>query len=125
MRIDLTQRLFNADDTVAEDAKTGKPLDLKHFLIQACLADFTGDRNQLGQQLPVAGEDKPKRYALYAELKKAGEFVNFSAEDIAVLKKASLVFPTLVVGQVHAMLEGESQNTSKKPRPGKPLESVQ
>lgn len=119
MRIDLTQRIFNADDTVAVDAKTDEPLTLKTFLIQAALAEVTGDRQ------PVAGADKPKRYAIFIELKKAGDFVDLPVEDITLLKQAALVFPTLLVGQIHAMLEGQNQNTSKKPRQTKAAESVQ
>ena len=112
MRIDLTQRFFNADDTVAEDAKTKEPLTLKHFLIQACLADFTGDRQ------PVPGDEKVKRYSIYAELKKAGNFAELSAEDIVLLKKAAYVFPTLVLGQLHSMLEGKPRLV--KPAPETP-----
>lgn len=114
MRIDLTQRFFNADDTTAIDAKTQEPLTLKNFLIQAALAEITGERNHMGP-VPVPGEEKGKRYAIYIELKKAGDFVDLPVEDITLLKKASQIFPTLLMGQVHAMLEGEKQNTSKQP----------
>ena len=114
MRIDLTQRFFNADDTVALDAQTQKPLTLKHFLIQACLAEFTGERNHQGP-VPVPPDQKGPRYALYLEIKKGGDYADLSAEDVVLLKKAADIFPTLLRGQIHEMLEGKSQNTSKTP----------
>ncbi len=115
MRIDLTQRFFNADDTVALDVQTQKPLVLKNFLIQACLAEFTGERNHQGP-VPVPPEQKGPRYGLFLELKKAGDLVDLSAEDVVLLKKAADIFPTLLRGQIHEMLEGKNQNTSKASR---------
>ena len=101
MIIDLTQTFTNADDSPALDAETKKPIDLKHILIQACLTEASAN----GQPLP--NEEKVKRYDLYRTIKKAEGTVKLTAEDIALLKKAAGVFPILVMGQIHEMLEKE------------------
>lgn len=112
MRIDLTQRYVNADDTPAIDAKTQEPITLKEILIQTCLSEIASMTDPRAPQM-VPGEEKPKRYELYVRLKKAGKFIDLPAEDIALLKRAILIQPVLTVGQTQDMLEGKKQKTNE------------
>jgi hypothetical protein len=102
MIIDLTQTFVNADDSPAIDAETKAPISLKSILIQACLTEA----GQNGQ--PIANDEKVKRYDLYRTIKKADGTVKLTAEDVALLKRAAGVFPILVMGQIHEMLEKEA-----------------
>ncbi len=94
MKIDISQRLENADGTPALNGK--EPVTLKDILIGALLS-------------PAEEGDKIKHYNLYRDLRKTKVgFVSWSAEDIAVVKKAvTRTQPTLVMGQAHEMLERE------------------
>lgn len=102
MRISLTQPFFNADDSPATDAATKKVMDLRWSLTQICLHEIGAD----GQ--PLRGEAKVKRYDLYRKIKKAGEVISLTAEEISLLKDGALAFPTLVAGQTREMLENEA-----------------
>jgi hypothetical protein len=99
MLIDLMQTYVNADDSSAVTADTKQPVTLKFMLIQAVLSDVGPDGRA------VQSDEKIKRYSLYRDLKKAGATLELPAEDIAILKNAAKIFPTLVMGQTHEMLE--------------------
>jgi hypothetical protein len=99
MLIDLTQAYVNADDSLAITVDTKEPVTLRFMLIQALLSDTGPDGR------PVPGDEKIKRFSLYRDLKKAGNTLELPAEDVALLKNASKIFATLVVGQTHEMLE--------------------
>jgi len=99
MQILLTRQFLNADDTPAVAADTKKPVDLRWALTQICLNDLDGN----GQ--PLRGEPKIRRYELYRKIKKAGDVVELTAEDISHLKEGALAFSTLVAGQTREFLE--------------------
>jgi hypothetical protein len=109
MLIDLTQTFVNADDSPAVIAGTQTPVTLKFMLIQAILAEASPDGR------PVPPDEKIKRYSVYRDLKKAGATIELPAEDVALLKDAAKIFPTLTLGQTHEMLE----RTAVKPIPFK------
>jgi hypothetical protein len=98
MKLNLDAPLFNQDDSPAMEGD--KPVTARVALIRAVLSEVDGD------QLPIKGEEKIKRYGLYKLVKKATEETEFDVEDVAALKKAVLVFPPLVAGQVRDLLNG-------------------
>jgi hypothetical protein len=95
VKIDITQNFVNANDTPALDFETKKPITLKDILLQVCLAEG------------AKPDEKVKRWSLYRTIKKSKvAFVLLEAEEIVLLKKAvTETHSTLVVGQVHEMLE--------------------
>jgi hypothetical protein len=119
VKIDLDKQLENPDGSPAvEMVREGekaveKPVTVRYVLMNAMLSQVDGD----GQ--PIKGEEKIKRYDLWIRLKKAvakgtlvadgkgGEVDNstdFDPEDITFLRKAVLMYPTLVVGQIREIL---------------------
>ncbi len=95
MKIDLSQTFENGDGTPAIDAETQKPITLKAILLQILLND----------QCPP--DQKAKRFSLFRDVSKSTVgYVNWTAEDVALVKAAVLQsHGVLVVGQVHEMLE--------------------
>lgn len=59
------------------------------------------DHNEDGQ--PIRGDDKIKRYDLLMKLRGKDE-VDLDVEEVALLSRAVLIFPTLVGGQLRAFL---------------------
>lgn len=112
-RIDLQQRFYNADDSVAKN-KDNEAVTLKDLLIQTCLTDVVGFGPD-GRPIPVPGDEKGRRYELYGRIKRAGRYIELDAEDITFLKTAARFHPTLACGQICDMLEMKKQDTSKTP----------
>lgn len=103
MKIDLSQHFENDDGTPSTepDPKGGPPVTttLRKALIRICLADIDGDLN------PVKGEAKVRRFELYSKIKsQKGDIVELTPEEVADLRQWCLIFPTLAVGQIRAML---------------------
>jgi hypothetical protein len=100
-KVDLSQRILDEDDKPMVDKIDGKdvPVILRKALTKALLADIDGD----GQ--PVRGDVKVERYELFLKIKGATA-AELTPEDLVLLRKCALVFPTLVAGQIRAMLAG-------------------
>jgi hypothetical protein len=49
--------------------------------------------------------DKASRYSLFLKLAKADAETEFTVEEVALLKKAIDIFPTIVYGQLCALLD--------------------
>lgn len=97
MKLNLDAVLINPDGSPAMEGD--RAITIRQTLINAVLAQTDGDMQ------PVRGEDKVKRYAIYMQLKNATIDTEFEVEDVAVLRKAVLIFPTIVVGQVREVLK--------------------
>lgn len=96
MKIALTKVLENEDGTTAKEGE--KDVTVRQVLIRAVLSDMDDNLQ------PVKGEEKVKRYNLYRALKKGTDDTDFEVEDVALLRKAVLIFPPLVAGQVREAL---------------------
>jgi len=127
VKIDLDRQLVNPDGTPATemiregDKAIEKAVTVRYVLMNAMLSQVDGE----GQQ--IRGEDKIRRYDLWVRLKKAvakgvmvpdpnpkanerGEVTmvdggtEFEPEDITFLRRAVLMYPVLVVGQIREIL---------------------
>jgi len=73
-------------------------LDLKQICMQALLTDKSDDEPGL----------KVKKFPIYMKFLKANNKIELDAEEISLVKdQIAKVFPTLIMGQAHAMLEGK------------------
>lgn len=96
MKIKLDSPLLNEDETPALEKEV--PVTVRTVLIRAVLSDIDDSLQ------PVKGEEKVKRYNLYRTIKKGTDETDFEVEDVALLRKAVLIFPPLVAGQVREAL---------------------
>jgi hypothetical protein len=53
----------------------------------------------------LTASDKSARYSLFIKLSKATADTEFTVEEVALLKKAADIFPTMVYGQLCALLD--------------------
>ena len=97
MKIDFSAFLRDAEDKVVEE--NGIPAAVQTLLKRAALADFLPDGH------PVPADEKYKRFELYMKLRSADMDTDFSLDEVALLDKAVLVFPTLIAGQLHYLLQ--------------------
>jgi hypothetical protein len=93
MLYDFSKVLINIDGTEGKE-ESGKPAYIKTAFINALLSDPQG----------ITTADKAKRFALFLKLQK-DESPDLSVDELALLKSAIEVFPTLVYGQLAAFLE--------------------
>jgi hypothetical protein len=99
--IDLSQPIHNEDDSVTtEKDKAGKdaPVTLRTALRRALLSDT----DEIGGR--ISGDAKVERYDLFLKLKNGADAAELTPEEVVLLRKVVLVFPTLVAGQLRAML---------------------
>ena len=94
MKIKMQQSLYNIKGIELKDEKK-EVLKLKDILINTTLTDVDKE------------EDKLANFKLGMKLNKADKEVDLTAEEITALqKKIKKVYSTLIVGQVHEILEG-------------------
>lgn len=113
-RIKLTTPLLNEDETPTIEKAEGNAdvaVTLRHALKRCLLGDVNGD----GQ--PIKGNEKEARYDLYLKIREAGEFVELTPEEQTMLRAAALAFPTLVAGQVRALLSPKEPPPQAAPAP--------
>jgi hypothetical protein len=91
MKYDLEQQLKNSDGTLAETA--GVPETARKGIIAALLNDPQGTQ----------AADKAKKFELFLKLKGSGD--DFSVDEVALMSKAIEIYPTLVYGQLKAILD--------------------
>ena len=96
MKIDFDAKLFDAQDKVVLD--DDRPARVGMLLKRAVLADLTPDGR------PTPADEKFQRFELYMKLRQADKDTDFSLDEVALLDKAVLVFPTLISGQLHYLL---------------------
>jgi len=97
MKIDFTVLLHDMNDEIIKE--DDKPAEVVTLLKRATLADFLPDGH------PVPADEKYKRFELYMKLRSADMDTDFSLDEVALLDKAVLVFPTLIAGQLHYLLQ--------------------
>lgn len=90
MKIDLTAPLLGADDKPIEE--NGELVPVGTALKTALLAD--------GKD----ADDKMKRFDLWFKLKTAGQEVDLSVAETALLDKAIAYYPTLIFGRLSRLL---------------------
>lgn len=100
MKIDFAAQLRDGDDKVI--IENDAPAAVKEILKRAVLADVTP------QGQPVPAEEKVKRFDLFLKLRSADETTDFTLDEVQLLDKAVLVFPTLIAGQLHYLLSHKS-----------------
>jgi len=92
MKFDLTKFPLSDDDTQLKDEK-GKLSNYRDVFLKGLAADI----DEMGN--PIRGEDKFKRFDMYMKFKTANGRIDLSAEEVVMLTKVVLVFPTIVAGQ--------------------------
>lgn len=95
MLYDLSHQIVDEKDAPALDEK-GQPADLKTVVNRALLTD-TADN----------AKSKFERFELYLKVKAAKVAVELTAEEAKLIKDASSVYPTLVMGQLVHWIEGK------------------
>ena len=93
MKFDLDKRLLDADDNVFLEA--GKEVSYLKALKRAVL------------DLPKEGEDKLAQVELFLKLREHTPEAEYTSEEIALLSKAALGFPTLFASQLYSLLNGK------------------
>lgn len=91
MEYDFGTVLKNLDGSDAVD--NGTPQTALKGLLTALIAD----------KPDTTVEDKAKRFGLFVKLKTGSS--SLVAEDLAILKRAIEIYPTLVYGQLNAFLD--------------------
>lgn len=103
MKYDLTTPVtgLNGKPALNESGVDGTMYDI---LLMAAGADMDGDGN------PIKGLQKVKRYnTLLKILGHAGETVELSIDDVALLNEAVLIFPTVIAGKARAFLDQQAE----------------
>lgn len=90
MRYDFTTALLNADGS--EAMENGLPATALKGFRNALISDSAG----------LTPADKAARYELFVSLPTKGDF---TVEDVALLNKAIEIYPTMVYGQLRAILD--------------------
>jgi hypothetical protein len=96
MKLQLDAILVDAED--APVIEKDEPVQALVLLKRAVLSDAGPDGR------PIAGEEKIKRFELFLKLKFADSTTSFSLDEVQLMDKAILVYPTLIAGQLHYVL---------------------
>lgn len=96
MIYDLSHQLVDENGDPAKD-EVGKPADLKKILSRALLTDTAEN-----------AKSKFERFELYLKTKFSELKIDLTAEEVKLLKEASSVYPTLILGQLLYWLDGKS-----------------
>lgn len=96
--IKLDTVLMDPDNLPIDDGKATLRVTLKNALLS--------DGNPDDPPHPITGEEKCKRFELFLKLRSATDETDWTAEEIATLKKLSLLFGTYIAGTVRSLLEG-------------------
>lgn len=96
MKINFDTLLFDGNDAVVMEGEA--PADVKVILKRAVLSDMQPN----GQ--PIQPEQKLQRFDLFLKLRSADNDTDWSLDEVALLDKAVMVFPTLISGQLSYLL---------------------
>lgn len=100
MQVLLGSQLKTLEGEMLPDLQ-GNPAVLRGVCIEALMAQFEDERN-------LSGEEKLKRFELALKIKQAVDPAEFTAEEIALMKKLiGKGYGPLIVGQTWKMLEGK------------------
>jgi len=112
MRFDLTKFPLNELDEQVKDEK-GKLGTYREAFMRAAANDFTGERDQMGNSIPVRGEEKFKRFDMWQKVKHSNGRIDLDAREVIYLTELCRdAFPVLVAGQCRDFL--------KRPEPDAP-----
>lgn len=96
MKYDLTEKLKDhKGNYIPNDEKNDSTL--YDVITIGLLADVDGDHQ------PIRGLQKVKRYKLFLKIM-GKDSVDLTAEEVAMISDAVLMFPTVVCGQVQEIL---------------------
>lgn len=96
MNLNLLANLTTFDDKpILHD---GVPAPASFFYKQALIAD----NDETGK--PVASDKKLARFELFLKLRSADKNTDFTLDEVALLDRAVLVYPTIIAGQLHYLL---------------------
>lgn len=102
MKIDLKQKMTNPDDSPNMEPKgkdgTLEQTTLGDALKRALLLDLDGEGN------PIKGAKKLEHFALFLKIKKAGQMVDLTPEELTHLREIVLNFPSYHAGSIRALL---------------------
>lgn len=86
------------DDTQLKDDK-GVNANYRNVFIKALTSDVDEQGNPLRD-----GAEKFKRFDLYMKIKAVQGLVELEIDELAMLKKLAVIFPTVVAGQIRDFL---------------------
>lgn len=97
MKYDLTKPIVDLDGNPIKEGEKQETATVYKALTNALMMDIDENRQ------PVQPEAKIKRFDLLMKIRKQDE-VDLDVEEVAILSRAVLLFPTLVAGQLRAFL---------------------
>lgn len=104
MKYDLGKFPVGPDDNQLKD-ETGKDATYR----QTFMVALTNEQDENGVRL--SGKQKYERYDLWSKIKKApGNDIQFTAEEVVLLKNATQALPLLVAGQARDYLDKPEVN---------------
>lgn len=104
-KIDFSTEMLDLNAEVIKFPENGeqKVLTLKKVAIEALQGVFEDEKS-------LSQEEKLKRFFLANDISKAKEPIEITSEQIVLIKQlVNKAYSTLVVGRVHQLLEGKSQ----------------
>lgn len=99
MKIDFTATIFDPQGGIVMEGDS--PVGIDALLKRAVLADNTPDGK------PIPPTEKYPRFELYMKLRQATSDTDFSTDEVQLLEKAVLAFPTLIAGQLTYLLHNK------------------
>lgn len=102
MRVNVNHPMVDLEGNPIPEKQDGTgTFMLKKVLIDALLQPFKDEEN-------LSGEEKLKRFEMALKIKGVNDIIDFSSEDITLMKKLiGKMYTTLIVGQAWKILEGE------------------
>ena len=98
MKYNLNKSLIAFNGIEIKDDATGKPADLRATLERVCL--------NCDPRIHASGEEKIKIYRLLKRIHDAADDVEFSSEEVTLLKTlAAEVYTLAVMGPLYEILE--------------------
>lgn len=102
-KIELQTQLIDPETDGPLTEKKADGSDLKLLMRVALLRALSVSVNSSGG--PLSDDEKIRNYELWHRIKHTkGDIVEFTPEEIVVLRKCVMIYPTLLAGQVRALL---------------------
>lgn len=98
-KLALSTPILDPEGNVVDNGSATLGSSLKNALLS--------DINPDSPQSPITPEEKISRFELYLKLRAATDDTDWTAEEIAKLKRLSLVFGTWIAGSLRSLLEGK------------------
>jgi len=101
MKIDFDYQIVDENDKAVPDVD-GSPVKIATLLKRAVLADANIDGTS------IKSEEKLERYELFLKLRQADKDTDFSLAEVTLLDSAVRVYSTLILGQLHYLLNNKT-----------------